>query len=166
MQPLEFNTSPEHEKSDEILPLRWFRFTYSPLGAVLSNNSQGLGMHTILPCQCIFFVHEITVPVEHIGMVGTWTTDTQWRHKSKISEKLGRCGRQNMLPAYLKIWEWEWILGRAVKAISSLGVRSPCTARTQQVANRMILKNWKMNLICDWFSISSQGRRYWQRGVG
>ena len=53
------------------------------------------------------------------------TTDTQWRHKSKISEKLGRCGRQNMLPPYLKIWEWEWISGRAVKAISSLGVRSP-----------------------------------------
>ena len=53
------------------------------------------------------------------------TTDTQWRHKSKISEKLGRCGRQNMLPPYLKIWEWEWIFGCAVKAISSLGVRSP-----------------------------------------
>ena len=56
----------------------------------------------------------------------TRTTDTQWRHKSKISEKLGQCGRQNMLPPYLKIWEWEWIFGRAVKAISSLGVRSPC----------------------------------------
>ena len=58
---------------------------------------------------------------------GTRTTDTQWRHKSKISEKLGRCGRQNMLPPYLKIWEWEWIFGRAVKAISSLGVRSLCS---------------------------------------
>ena len=56
------------------------------------------------------------------------TTDTQWRHKSKISEKLGRCGRQNMLSPYLKIWEWEWIFGCAVKAISSLGVRSPCLA--------------------------------------
>ena len=54
------------------------------------------------------------------------TTDTQWRHESKISEKLGRCGRQNMLPQYLKIWDWDWIFGRAVKAISSLGVRSPC----------------------------------------
>ena len=51
--------------------------------------------------------------------------DTQWRHKSKISEKLGRCGRQNMLRPYLKIWEWEWIFGRAVKTVSSLGVRSP-----------------------------------------
>ena len=52
------------------------------------------------------------------------TTDTQRRHKSSISEKMGRCGSQNMLPQYLKIWEWEWIFGRAVKAISSLGVRS------------------------------------------
>ena len=26
---------------------------------------------------------------------------------------------------YLKIWEWEWIFGRAVKAISSPDVRSP-----------------------------------------
>ena len=53
------------------------------------------------------------------------TTDTQWRLKSKVSEKLGRSGRQNMLRPYLKIWEWEWIFGRAVKAVSSLGVRSP-----------------------------------------
>ena len=28
------------------------------------------------------------------------TTYTQWRHKSKISEKLGRCGRKNMLWPY------------------------------------------------------------------
>ena len=55
--------------------------------------------------------------------------DTRTGHpmkvKSKISEKLGRCGRQNMLRPYLKIWDWNWIFGRAVKAISSLGVRSP-----------------------------------------
>ena len=38
---------------------------------------------------------------------------------------MGRCGRQNMLPPYLKIWEWEWIFGHAVKAISSLGVHGP-----------------------------------------
>ena len=54
------------------------------------------------------------------------TTNTQWRHKSKKYENLGRCGRQNMLRPYLKIWEWELIFGRAVKVISSLGVRSPC----------------------------------------
>ena len=43
---------------------------------------------------------------------------------------MGRCGRQNMLPPYLKIWEWEGIFGRAVKAISSLGVRSPWSCVT------------------------------------
>ena len=61
----------------------------------------------------------------HILKVKTRTTDTQWRHKSKKSEILGRCGRQDMLRPYLKIWEWEWIFGRAVKTVSSLGVRSP-----------------------------------------
>ena len=54
------------------------------------------------------------------------TMDTQWRHKSKLSEKLGWCGRQNMLWPYLKIWDWDSIFGRAVKAISPLGVCSPC----------------------------------------
>ena len=34
-----------------------------------------------------------------------------------------------MLRPYLKIWDWAWIFGRAVKAISSLGVRSPCLER-------------------------------------
>jgi hypothetical protein len=53
------------------------------------------------------------------------TTDTHWRHKSKMSEKLGRCGRQNMLRPYLQIWDWDWIFGRAVKPISSLDIRSP-----------------------------------------
>ena len=43
----------------------------------------------------------------------------------KLSGSLGRCGRQNMLRPYLKIWNWDWIFGRVVKAISSLGVRSP-----------------------------------------
>ena len=33
------------------------------------------------------------------------TTDAQWRHKSKKSENLGWCGRQNMLRPYQKIWE-------------------------------------------------------------
>ena len=46
-------------------------------------------------------------------------------HKSKKSEILGRCGRQNMLQSYLKVWDWDLIFGRAVKVISSPGVRSP-----------------------------------------
>ena len=37
--------------------------------------------------------------------IGPRTTDTQWRHKSKKSESLGRCGRQNMLRLYLQIWD-------------------------------------------------------------
>ena len=47
------------------------------------------------------------------------TTDTQWRHKSKKSENLGPCGRQNMLRPYLKIWDlifamqWRWFPHRA-----------------------------------------------------
>ena len=68
-------------------------------------------------------IHQIWLAYLHSSEPGT--TDTQWRHKSKISEKLGRSGWRNMLWPYLKIWEWEWIFGRAVKAISSLGVRSP-----------------------------------------
>ena len=77
-----------------------------------------LGVHSrwVRPLKC-FFLNFLWVCAR--------TTDTQWRHKSKISEKLGRCGRQNMLRPYLKIWDWDWIFGRAVKAISSLGVRSP-----------------------------------------
>ena len=46
-------------------------------------------------------------------------------HPMKKSENLGRCGRQNMLQPYLKIWDQDCIFSRAVKAISSLGVRSP-----------------------------------------
>ena len=34
--------------------------------------------------------------------------------RTKKSENLGRCGRQNVLWPYLKIWEWEWIFGRSV----------------------------------------------------
>ena len=32
-----------------------------------------------------------------------------------------------MLRSYLNIWKWEWIFGRSVKAISSPGIRSPCS---------------------------------------
>ena len=49
--------------------------------------------------------------------LGPRTKNTQWRHKSKKYENLVRCGRQN--------WEWELVFSRAVKAISSPGVRSP-----------------------------------------
>ena len=32
-------------------------------------------------------------------------TPNEGIHKTTISEKLGRCGRQNMLRPYLKIWD-------------------------------------------------------------
>ena len=74
------------------------------------------------------FVDEAGKTMMMNGQNSQWprTTDTQWRHKSKKSENLGRCGRQNMLRSYLKIWEWELIFVRAVKAISSPGVCIPC----------------------------------------
>ena len=85
----------------------------------------------------------------------TRTTDTQWRHKSKISEKLGRCGRQNMLPPYLKIWEWEWIFGHAVKTISSLGVRSPWMVpyekMTRTNASHSLISNITMSIVFFYF---------------
>ena len=39
---------------------------------------------------------------------------------------------KNMLLPYLKVWEWELIFGRAVKAISSPGVRRPCSIQTKK----------------------------------
>ena len=46
-------------------------------------------------------------------------------------EKVGHSGRQNMLRPHIKIWDWDWIFGHAVKALFSLGVRSPCTTWSQ-----------------------------------
>ena len=101
----------------------------------------------IIKLKCIFFLKIINLKkliwvsllkdhqlekklvwVPHLEMyqLQSRTTDTQWRQKSKISEKLGWCGRQNMLRSYLKTWEWELIFGSVVKAIFSLVVRSPC----------------------------------------
>ena len=83
------------------------------------------------------------------------TTDTQWRHKSKISENLGRCGRQNMLPPYLKIWDWHWIFGRAVKDISSLDVRSPCVrASNQKMEEQSVSSHFAWR-----YSLSAQYKR-------
>ena len=55
-----------------------------------------------------------------------WSTDYGHPMKAQINDiwKIGCC-RQNLLWLYFKIWDWDWIFGRAVKAISSLGVRSP-----------------------------------------
>ena len=77
-----------------------------------------------LTCRYISRVHTIILGLNHTYFLSR-TTDTEWRHKSKKSENLGRCGRQNILRSYLKFWDWELIFGRAMKAISSPGVRSP-----------------------------------------
>ena len=97
----------------------------------------------------------------HIGMYYARTTDTQWRHKSKISEKLGRCGRQNMLRPYLKIWEWEWIFGRAVKATSSLGVRSPWVG-----SNKAKFQNFKLMDIYFFFIYFRRKQLTWLQKLG
>ena len=60
---------------------------------------------------------------EHSYFYASARSRTTEPNKSKKSEN---CGRQNMPRPYLKIWEWEWIFGRAVKAISSPRVCSPC----------------------------------------
>ena len=98
--------------------------------------SKSIKLVTFFTCFTLFFKHEssmwsfwvCSIFSEHIKFFWRWskarTTDTQWRHKSKISEKLGQCGRWNMLWLYLNIWDLDWIFGRAVKAIPSLGVRS------------------------------------------
>ena len=41
--------------------------------------------------------------IANVSHAWNWarTTDTQWMHKSKKPEILGRCGRQNMLRLYL-----------------------------------------------------------------
>ena len=74
---------------------------------------------------------------------GPRTMDTQWSHKSKMSEKLGRCGRQIMLRPYLKIWDWDWIFCRAVNAFSSLSVHSPC----YELLNSVNCTVWLLQLL-------------------
>ena len=55
------------------------------------------------------FAYHLLLQWVQTHFAGARTTDTQWRHKSKKSENLDQCGRQNILWLYLKIWEWEWI---------------------------------------------------------
>ena len=52
---------------------------------------------------------------DNIAILHPWTTDIQWRHKSKKSENCGRYGRQNMLRLYLKLWDWDLIFGRTLQ---------------------------------------------------
>ena len=123
---------------------------FSCHGFRLSYSWSSLSRTSLLPlplkllyCEVSLILHRIPllcrVVQTKLGQSKSWshgsvsimeqTTDTQWRHNSQIYEKFGRCGRQNMLRPYLKIWDW--IFSRALKTISSLGVRSPwCCSRT------------------------------------
>ena len=68
---------------------------------------KGLGISTMYIC-----AHGLQTPNEGINQ--------------RNLKFFGRYGRQNILRQYLKICDWDLIFGRAVKAFSSLGVRSPC----------------------------------------
>ena len=61
-----------------------------------------------------------------------------------------------MLRPYLKIWDWDLIFDRAVKAISSPGVRSPCS-------NAMLYNNTeteiKMFDLHSWFDFQTPKKR-------
>ena len=61
-----------------------------------------------------------------------------------------------MLRPYLKIWEWERIFGHLVKAISSLGVRSPWVrlilGTLAGKLHELVLKSMKhKKLVKNWF---------------
>jgi hypothetical protein len=58
------------------------------------------------------YVHGLRTPNEGINQ-------RNLKNWADVADKI-------MLRPYLKIWDWDLIFGRAVKAISSLGVRSPC----------------------------------------
>ena len=76
-----------------------------------------------------------TVIPQSLGKGASITFESKWGTQSwrnampirvglQFKKKLGRYGRQSMLRPYLKIWEW--IFSCTVKAISSLGIHSPC----------------------------------------
>ena len=71
--------------------------------------TSGQRTHKLICCVALW--HGLRTPNEGINQ--------------KQSEILGRCGRRNILWPYLTIWDWDLTFGRAAKAISSPGVRSP-----------------------------------------
>ena len=66
-------------------------------------------MHKCIGFLTGLILHLQGVPIYPVTYPRTHGHPMQCRHISKKSENLGRCGRQNMLRPYLKIWEWEWI---------------------------------------------------------
>ena len=73
------------------------------------------------------------------------TTDTRWQHKSKISEKLGRCGRLNMLPPYLKFGigiEFSAVQWRLFPLWVSVVRGKRCVVIVKQPRTRLFQKKW------------------------
>ena len=99
---------------------------------------------TFISGKVCFFLIISKALTKHEGpncLLRSRTGNAQWMHKSKKSENLGRCGRQNMLRPYLIVWNWELIFGRAVKAISSLDVCSPWShSWWSSAASRLLLR--------------------------
>ena len=50
-------------------------------------------------------ISALNEPTDHLG---SQTMDTQRRHESKKSKKLGQCGRQNMLRPYTVSVFWDF----------------------------------------------------------
>ena len=76
--------------------------------------------------QTITTILALWVPCAWENVPGSFSYKKLWFSGLKHITPKYDIGRQNMLRPYLKIWEWERIFGRSVKAISSPGVRSPC----------------------------------------
>ena len=103
------------------------------------------------------------------------TTDTQWWHKSKISENLGRCGRQNMLCLYLKIWElqnsgswfsavqWRRFPHRVSVGHASHQTRRPCKLKTLQTYKQFTKKFAIMKVAKEKSNRFLQGLNWFQK---
>ena len=107
---------------------------------------------------------------------GLRTADTQWRHKSKKSEILGRCARQNMLWPYLKIWDWDLILavqwrgfphrvsvvGRIISELDQW------KKNTKQIFSKLCVEKWRSQILSQKRSLRAFGRGtnyQWTRSV-
>ena len=124
----------------EISNRTFFYFLYFPL--FLSRVSKWNDINLVSLIKQL-----LAASIHHIHGLRTPNKGINQRYLKNL--KLGRCGRQNMLRPYLKLWDW--IFGRAVKAISSLGVRSPWTTAIMSEKNSTFLlftKRGKNSLVC------------------
>ena len=106
-----------------------YRYVWRLLTEPYSSSHIKTIWQNLLP-PCLFVSVDAVIEEVWMSIPSHWASHLWvhglWRHNSKKSENLGRCGRQNIFQPSLKTREGDWIFGCAVKAISSLGVRSPC----------------------------------------